>query len=422
LTKKRTEKPKREVSRHQLSQWQRQKRRQRLIAGIGIFIIAAVLGILGVGWYSGEYQPRQQVVIRVNDTEFKMDYYLKMLQYSSEGYPDSFISTIADQVVTGIQQNELIRQEAMKLGITVSDSEVDDELKERDPPLDKDFRDLVRTEMLLSRLRDGYFEQQVPLFAEQKHIMAMFLESMSQAAEVRARLENGEDFGELAAELSLDDFSRSESGDLGWYPEGILSGKIGTTLVEEYAFSAEAGVLGRPIYDEAKLKYLGYWLVKVLERETEEPEEVHLQVMLFGSEEAAQSARDRLEAGEDFAALAEEVSQHDYSKADGGDIGWVLADEVGPAVAEFVFDAETELEAVSEPIRDETAVTRGGYWLVQVVEEDDNRKISDEDRDLLINQALDEWLTALWDDPENEIESYLDGEQKAWAIEKVTGS
>ena len=52
--------------------------------------------------------------------------------------------------------------------------------------------------------------------------MAMFLESEAQANEVIARIEAGEDFGELAAELSLDDVTKEAEGDLGWCPLGVL--------------------------------------------------------------------------------------------------------------------------------------------------------------------------------------------------------
>jgi len=80
LVRKKREKPRREVTKHQLSRWQRQKRRQRIILGLGIFIIVAVLGIVGGAWYTNYYQPLHQTVIRVNDTKFNMDYYVEMLK------------------------------------------------------------------------------------------------------------------------------------------------------------------------------------------------------------------------------------------------------------------------------------------------------------------------------------------------------
>ncbi|MCD6299918.1 MAG: hypothetical protein J7L78_01930, partial [Dehalococcoidales bacterium] len=76
------------------------------------------------------------------------------------------------------------------------------------------------------------------------------------------------------------------------------------------------------------------------------------------------------------------------------------------------------LETLSEPIRDDAAPTKGGYWLVKVLDEDDNKEIGKDDRDFLKAQVFNEWLSSLWDDPENQIDSYLDGEQKAWAVEQ----
>jgi len=412
LVKKKVEKPKREVTKRQLSQWQQQKKRRRLFLILGISVIAAVSVVTGRGFYITYYQPMHETVIRVNDTEFNMGYYIKMLEFYGKGQPD-YLPYLADQVVTSIQRNELIRQGAEDLGIVASNSEVDEMLKEFDPPLSKDYRDLIGAEILMGKLRDVYFDQGVPMFAEQRHIMAMFLESENQTAEVRTRLENGEDFGELAGELSLEGFSQTENGDLGWHPYGILSEILGLSIPEYYAFTSEVGVLSQPLYDEARTKSVGYWLVKVLDID-EEDEEVQVQVMLLGSEQEVQEVITKLEGGEDFATLAEELSQHDASKEKGGDLGWLASDEINPVYQDFVLNAE--LEALSEPIKDDGVVTKGGYWLVKVLDKEDNRQIEDSDRDLLKAKALDEWVSSLWDNPENEVESYLDDEKKAWAI------
>lgn len=418
MTKKRKEKPRREVTRRQLSQWQQHRKRQRIIFGLGIFIIVVVLGVMGAGWYISQYQPLRQNVITVNDTNFNMDYYVKTLEFYGGGQPTYYLYSIAGEVVTIIQRNELIRQGAMKLGISVSQEEVDEELKSRDPPLSKDYRDLVRAVMLIDKLRDEYFDQQVLLYAEQRHIMAMLLEGESQATEVRLRLEDGEDFAELAGELSLESLSRAENGDLGWRPEGVLTMLLGTSILDEYAFSSEVGVLSQPLHDEEIIKGVGYWIAKVVERE-EKTEKAKVLGILLGSEQEAQKVRGKLEAGEDFGELAKEFSQHDWSKENGGDLGWLIPGEAGPTFDEFIFNSEVELGVVSEPIRDDTVFTKGGYWLIKVQDKDDNRQIDDSDRELLKADALSKWIEALWNDPENKIESYLDGEKIAWAIEKA---
>ena len=412
MAKKKIEKPKRVVTKYQLSRWQRQKKRQRLILIAGISVIAAVAGVIGGGWYTKEYQPLQETVIRVNDTEFSMRYYIDMLElnYRYGG---------AGDVVTFIEQNELIRQGAEDLGITVSDSEIGEELKSYDPPLGKEYGEAARASISMRKLLDEHFEQEVPLATEQRHIMAMFLESESQATEVRARLENGEDFGELAVELSLENLSKADGGDLGWYPRGILSELLATPILEDYAFTADVGVSSPPLYDEAKIKGVGYWVVEVLERDEEE-EEVYVQAMLLGSEQEAQEVIAQLEDGENFGELAEELSQDESSKRKGGDLGWLTPEEVAPLLDDFIFNSEPG--TLSEPIRDDELLTEGGYWLVTVVDRDDNRKIEDGERDFLKRKALDEWISSLWDNPENEVEDYLDSEKIAWARDKAMGS
>ena len=420
MAKKSREKPRREITKHQLAHWQRQKRRQHILFGVGIFIIAAVLIIVGVGWYTNHYQPLHQTVISVNGTRFNMDYYIKSLKFYGKGQPIYYMYSLADDVVPVIEQNELIRQEAVELGISVNQDEVDKELKSLNPPLSKDYRDFVRAAMLVDKLRDEYFDKQVPVYAEQRHIMAMLLESESQATEVRLRLESDESFTELAGEFSLANLSEEKNGDLGWRPEGILTTLLGTSIVDEYAFSSEVGILSQPMYDEEVIKGVGYWIVKVLDKEVE-PEEADVQVILLGSEEEAQEVRTKLEAGDDFAILAQEFSQHE-TKDSGGEVTGVTPDMMSLALSEFVFDPEVELEMVSEPIREDTAVTKGGYWLVKIVDKDDNRQIEDSDRDLLKSEAFTEWVKALRDDPENKVEDYLDSEMKAWAVERAMGN
>ena len=421
MAKKKVEKPKREVTKRQLSHWQQQKKRQRIILGLGIFIVATVLVIVGVGWYFGYYQPLHQIVIRVNNTEFNMNYYIKMLKFYGEEWPIQYMDALANNVVTVIERNELIRKGALELGIVVSDETVDEKLKSYDPPLSKDYRDIARTELLIDELLDKHFEQEVPLFAEQRHIMAMFLESEAQATEVRARVEAGEDFAELAGELSLDGLSKDEKGDLGWHPEDALAELLATSIPGEYAFGSEVEVLSQPIYDETKTKSIGYWLVKILDRK-QEPEQVHIQAILLGSEAEAQDVSARLEAGEDFTTLAKEFSRHEATKENGGDFDWLSLEDVaqGSAFAVWADIFELETGVISGPIRDDAEVTTGGYWLLEVLDKEDNKQISDDDRSLLKAEALNEWVFSLWYDYGSEVNSYLTDEMREWAIEKAT--
>jgi len=364
---------------------------------------------MGGGWYVKEYQPLQQTVIRVNDTEFDMRYYIDVLELQ-------YMYGATSDVVVFIEQNELIRQGVEDLGITASDSEIDEELEGYDPPLGKEYRDVARTNILMRKLIDEHFEQEIPLSAAQRYVLAMFLESESQVAEVKDRLEGGEDFGELAGELSLEGLTKTNSGDLGWHPQGILSDVMVTSVPEDYALASEVGVLSEPLHDEAITKDVGYWVVEVVEIDEEE-EKVHVRAILLGSEQEAQRTIARLEDGEDFGGLAEELSQDIASRSESGDLGWLTPEKVASVLDDFIFNSEPG--EISEPIRDDGVKTVGGYWLVKVADKDDNRQIDDIDRDWMKLKALDEWISSLWDNPENQIENYLDGEGMLWAMNKA---
>jgi len=250
---------------------------------------------------------------------------------------------------------------------------------------------------------------------EKAKVLGILLGSEEEAQWIRDKLEAGGDFGELAEVLSEHEESREAGGKLGWF----TLGEAGPAF-DEFVFDPEIelGVVSEPIFDDDIVTEGGYWLIKVSNKK-ERKEKADIQVILLGSEEEAQGVRARLEGGEDFSKLAKELSQHDKSKEKEGKLTGVTPGKMSPALDEFTFNSELELEMVSQPIRDEDAVTKGGYWLIQVIDKDDNRQIEDGDRDLLKARALEEWIEALWDDPENKIESYLDSEKEAWAIKQA---
>jgi len=39
-----------------------------------------------------------------------------------------------------------------------------------------------------------------------------------------------------------------------------------------------------------------------------------------------------------------------------------------------------------------------------------------------VRRALNEWIDSLWDNPDNKVESFVDSEKLAWAVEKAMGS
>ena len=63
-------------------------------------------------------------------------------------------------------------------------------------------------------------------------------ETKQQLSEIRERIINGEDFGDLANEFSEDPGSAKQGGDLGWLGKGVLADEFEETMI-----NSEIGVI-----------------------------------------------------------------------------------------------------------------------------------------------------------------------------------
>jgi parvulin-like peptidyl-prolyl isomerase len=133
----------------------------------------------------------------------------------------------------------------------------------------------------------------------------------------------------------------------------------------------------------------------------------HVQLVEAGSQDEAVAAQGRIESGEDFALVAQEVSTDTVTAETGGDLGWVTPDQLssryGQALADQAF--ALELGAVGVVADSET------FYVVQVVERDENGPLPEDVINSQRSAALTNWLAERNESPDVEIERLLEPDQ-----------
>ena len=407
-------KPERVITKRQLSKWQRQKRTQRIIVAAGAFVVALVLGIVGYGYYNDEVKPFREDAIRVNDTVFNTGYYIETLSIYAKGTPSWMVSEALDAVVELIQRNELMRQGALELGISVDKQEIRDELEQRELSNNRAHRGMIEAQLLKDKLLEEHFEPQITPTAEQVKVRAMLLESSEVLEVVKVKLADGEDFSSLAKEFTRNSLTKDKAGDVGWLPQGIARYQLHSMVFDDFVFKLEPGKLA-DLEDIDTIKNGGYWLIEVTAKEEDM---MHVRAILPGNRGEAEEIAGKLEAGDDFAALAEQYSQHPETKDNGGDFGWMPL--AGSSMMTSIFNeaiSELDVGELSEPIFDEFQKTRGGCWLVEVLVKKPDRQIESNYRQVLAEQALYDWVEEC--KRASEVECYLDEQKKLWALSQA---
>jgi len=216
--------------------------------------------------------------------------------------------------------------------------------------LEKPLRDQLLAQRVIERVGyglsvddeelRGYYDQHVgdperipvrPRAAELSHIVVMPRPApeQEQAIEskldvIRARLESGEPFADVAREAS-EGPAASRGGDLGWW-------KLEEIAVTELAY----GVANLPPGQRAEIPSdQGLHIVEMIERETDRVHFRQILLLLPIGEEERQAARDRareawkrLQAGEDWAAIVMEYSEDEPTRENGGRLSTIPEEQL----------------------------------------------------------------------------------------------
>lgn len=350
------------------------------------------------------------------------------------------------QVLERLIMTRLQLQRARKAGVRVGDDALNAALKEiasrnnltlrqfRDV-LEGDgfsfttFRESIRDEMIISRLRKGEVEDRVVVSEREvdnflatqavqadtqaeyllQHILISVPDAASpeevqaaqnKLAKVQALLAEGADFAEVAAGYS-DGQTALEGGDLGWRKQGELP-----SLFAGVVPSLDVGGVSEPLRAGG-----GYHLVRLKDRKSEEVHMVkqtlasHILIRtneLTTDEQAEQrlnELRVRAEKGEDFAALARAHSDDTGSAINGGSLGWASP---GVMVPEF----EEKMDALSIGEMSDVFKSRFGWHLIKVydrreenmAEEFKRNKARQQIRQRKIDEEMENWLRSMRDE------------------------
>jgi len=398
--------PERVPTKHQLSKWQRQMKIRRIVIIAAVVFLAGILSWVGYGYYKDyKSDPLREVVLEVNGAPFTMEYYVNMLDAYTKSmnyttiynYGDYIANMVADNIINA----ELLRQGAEDLDIEVTAEEIDAKLEEYELPNDRVYRDIISADLLQEKLQE-YFDSQLPDTMEQAHVQVMLVESEDIAGEVITEIEAGGNFTVLAEEFSC---NSTVEGDLGWLPRELMP----NTLIADAAFNLTSGEI-KTIYDETATKDVGYWLIEVTDKQDDE---IKVRAMLLGSETEAEHVKAEL-VSRNFSSLAKEYSQHE-SRDEGGELGWLKQGGMGSeAFDQVAFNIP--VDEVSEPVKDESVQTTGGYWLVKVIDRG-MHQLETEVREGLRDKHLNGWFEEWKED--STIENLLDEEKKSWAVDRV---
>ncbi len=121
---------------------------------------------------------------------------------------------------------------------------------------ESDFRAYYEKSLYRQKLEELVLADLKPV-QEQVWARHILVDTEDEAKKVIDRLNKGEDFGKLAAELSKDTGSGAKGGDLGWFGHGVMVKEF-----EDAAFALKVGEISQPIKSQ-----FGFHIIQALGHE-----------------------------------------------------------------------------------------------------------------------------------------------------------
>lgn len=179
---------------------------------------------------------------------------------------------------------------------------------------------------------------------------------------VLGRLEAGESFADLARSYS-DDASGANGGELGRFGRGVMVPEF-----EDAVFSMEEGEVSGVIPTR-----FGFHIVEVLEATGSEVRARHILARIAPGQEdeeraraTAESLRQRVLDGEDFAELASRRSDDLSTRENGGELGWFTRENLAPSFRDVITGLSPGEVA-------EVAAGESGFYVLKLLDHTESR-------------------------------------------------
>ena len=409
-------------SKKHLARQQREAKQTRIIIIVTIVIGVLILGLVGYGLVDQLIvRPRIPVaqvgdeIIRVDEFESQVQYTrVQMLNQTYQYYSfyqqfgqfgESFLQT-AQSIASELSQpvalgrdvldeminNILIREAAAERGITASEEEVDEALKEAfgffpgGTPTPTQTATIVSTPTLsetslaLVTLTPTPTATDLPTATPEASPTPSEEVQGSEETEIDSETED-----ETAAEEAESTPTPEVSPTITLTPTPFTTEIFGQNLKEFNELYAT--------YDFNLENLRDLFEVQILREKLQEEvtadlvpvkEEVWARHILVETEEAAQEVLDALDAGESFSELAATYSIDESNSQQGGDLGWFDQEMMVPEFAEVAFSLKEG--EISDPVE-----TNFGFHILQVIAKRESQVPPDEFQ-IMKQNAFTDWL------------------------------